>query len=442
MGKTCSGRGVLALLATLSTVACSTPKRCIGSDGGACAPACVPTTCVERGTRCGYLQDGCGNLLTCSDCNGGPVVVADAGPLLLRAQFVPVTPVRVADTRPGSGNLYGGQTLAPDGGLTVLFSPTYGVPKVATAAVFKLTAVTPSAPGSFAALPAGVVPLAAPLPLLTFDGGAGAMNMVQMALGGQGGITFLNQSAGTADLVVELSGFFIPTADPAAQYIPVAPVRFFDNPTSNTSLGPGQVVNILSPRPSVLPANATAVVFNLTGASASVPTFFTVYPSGAVRPQTRDLEVPVTVFASSRVTASVGADGGLLLYNNAGTVLGIADLSGYYVAGGAGFRPVTPTRLFDSRIAVGPLGSGQTVKLNVGHANAVVLNVTGINPSAGTYFVIWDSDQPKPGTSDVNFLTGTTVSNTVIVQPAADGTVSLFNNAGTISYTVDELGVY
>jgi len=44
-------------------------------DLGSCVtpPACVPTSCAERGVTCGFLGDGCGNLLSCGACPEGQV---------------------------------------------------------------------------------------------------------------------------------------------------------------------------------------------------------------------------------------------------------------------------------------------------------------------------------------------------------------------------------
>ena len=55
------------------------------------------------------------------------------------------------------------------------------------------------------------------------------------------------------------------------------------------------------------------------------------------------------------VYTGLGPDGTVLLYNNAGNASVIVDVFGYQepatVNGGLGFVPVTPNRIFDTRVA-------------------------------------------------------------------------------------------
>ena len=116
------------------------------------------------------------------------------------------------------------------------------------------------------------------------------------------------------------------------------------------------------------------------------------------------------------------------------------------------FVPVTPVRVVDSRIglqvsgAVGPMsavavqvaGRGGVPATGVA---AVVLNVTVVDPQAVGHLTVWPSGMERTGTSNVNFVAGQTVPNTVIVPVGADGSVQLFNaSAGSTDLVVDVSG--
>jgi hypothetical protein len=70
---------------------------------------------------------------------------------------------------------------------------------------------------------------------------------------------------------------------------------------------------------------------------------------------------------------------------------------------------------------------------------AAMLNVTVTNPVAAGFVTLWPCDQPMPSTSNINFVTGQTVANAVLVQPAPDGTVCATGNVD-VDLVVDRLG--
>ena len=129
-------------------------------------------------------------------------------------------------------------------------------------------------------------------------------------------------------------------------------------------------------------------------------------------------------------------------------------------AAGGDYVPVGPARLMDTRpggttvdgqnAGTGALGSGTTVNLTVaGRAGvpttgvlAVALNVTGTNPTAGTYVTAWPAGQPQPVASNVNLVPGQTAPSAVVVELGSAGQVSLFNHAGSTDLIVDVVGYF
>ena len=73
--------------------------------------------------------------------------------------------------------------------------------------------------------------------------------------------------------------------------------------------------------------------------------------------------------------------------------------------------------------------------------SAVVLNVTVANPTAaGSYLTLYPSDAPRPMASNLNFVSGQTVPNRVMVRLSNLGKVSVYNAAGSVNVIVDVAG--
>jgi len=85
----------------------------------------------------------------------------------------------------------------------------------------------------------------------------------------------------------------------------------------------------------------TAVVLNVTATGPTASSFVTVYPDGGTRPVTSDLNFTAGETIPNLVVVPVGADGKVDFYNDAGSVNLIADLSGYYTAGGTPWGDAT-----------------------------------------------------------------------------------------------------
>jgi subtilase family serine protease len=122
---------------------------------------------------------------------------------------------------------------------------------------------------------------------------------------------------------------------------------------------------------------------------------------------------------------------------------------------GSAFTPVAPTRVLDTRSAVGvssttPIGAGGTLTLQLTGANgvpasgvtAVVLNVTATAPSDSGYLTLYPDGQPRPASSNLNFVAGQTIPNLVTVPVGSDGAVDIFNRFGTVHVVADLFGYF
>lgn len=120
--------------------------------------------------------------------------------------FVPADPVRVLDTRTGTGAPHA--PLGPDGWLDLQVAGTHGIPANAAAAALNLTAVGSTTGGYLTTWPDTT-----PRPTtssVNFAAGQTAANLTMTGLGPQGGLDIGNL-AGSVNVVGDLFGYFLPS---------------------------------------------------------------------------------------------------------------------------------------------------------------------------------------------------------------------------------------
>ena len=112
-----------------------------------------------------------------------------------------------------------------------------------------------------------------------------------------------------------------------------------------------------------VPTNADAIALNMTVVNATAPGFATVYPCGQPLPDASNLNYTTGQTIPNLVLAKPGNGGKICVFSD-GTIDLLADVSGYFPTG-SGFTPITnPTRILDTRNAIGapqaPISGGQT----------------------------------------------------------------------------------
>jgi acetyl esterase/lipase len=119
----------------------------------------------------------------------------------------------------------------------------------------------------------------------------------------------------------------------------------------------------------------------------------------------------------------------------------------------AKYHPLTPTRILDSRTAVGgwagkltagaprPLQVGGVAGVPVG-ATAVVMNVTATAGTDPSFLSVRPATAGPPATSNLNFAAGQTIANLVTVKLDATGAVSFANAVGATDVVADLVGFY
>ena len=248
-----------------------------------------------------------------------------------------------------------------------------------------------------------------------------------------------------------------------ARFTPVDPWRVLD---TRIDLGArGRVdagVDIRVDLGDRVPADATAVVLNVTAVNPSAPGWVRVYPtpSGAqAAPTVSNLNVVAGVTQPNAVTVALGSYGDINLASSTSTDL-VADVAGYYRAGGAtAYTPLDPVRVMDTRTGTGgvpkaTVRGGAWVDLVVtgragvpADASAVVLNVTGVRPSASTNVRVYPApaaseSQAPPTVSNLNLLPGRAQPNLVTVKVGDGGRVRFWSQSGTVDLAADLAGYY
>lgn len=131
---------------------------------------------------------------------------------------------------------------------------------------------------------------------------------------------------------------------------------------------------------------------------------------------------------------------------------------------GSGERPafvaIAPCRVADTRPAPdnvgarnGALGPGETYTLAIRGTNGnctipadavgVGVNLAAVAPSADSYLTLFPSDAARPLAANLNVVGGQPpVSNAATVRLGADGSISVYNLAGTVHVTLDVTGYY
>ena len=167
---------------------------------------------------------------------------------------------------------------------------------------------------------------------LNFKAGETIPNLVVAPVGGDGKVAIYNGSAGTVQIIGDVSGWFSTGTPSPGGLKTVTPTRFLDT-RSTAPVAPGGTVRLLVDTGPVT-SPATAVVVNVTVTQPKAAGFLTVFPDGLSRPTVSNLNFVAGETIPNLVIAPVGADGKVAIFNgSASTVQVLVDASGYFPSG-------------------------------------------------------------------------------------------------------------
>ena len=259
-------------------------------------------------------------------------------------------------------------------------------------------------------------------------------------------------SSVASHVVVDVNGWF----GAASGLNAMTPVRVFDTRSgaggvpaakvgTTDGLGTALEVSVLSAIGQVV-GTVSAVSLNVTATNTTASKFggyVTAYPCGSP-PNASNLNFVSNQTVPNAVIVPVSPTGTVCFYVYGQADL-IADVNGWF-AGGSGFNVLAPTRVFDTRSGLGnaPMvkvgkvdGSGTSLEVQVAGTNgvpplgaaAVMMNVTVDATSAsafGGYVTAFPCGGTPPNSSNLNFVNGQTIANSVVAPLSPNGTVCFY----------------
>ena len=245
-----------------------------------------------------------------------------------------------------------------------------------------------------------------------------------------------------------------PTADDApTQLVAVEPQRR----VLDTRAGAGPVTNglpVTVDLASLVSEGTAAVAFNLTATGQTGSGYAEVAPADApTASSTLNWGSPPGTIANGHI-AKLSDDGRLEVRVVAtGSAHLVMDITGCFVSPtrpGASVFVGGDRRIYDSRLAEGPLPPGASRRISVNNGvpapvapSAAAVNVTITDTTGSGYLTV--AGAPAGATSTINWSSARqTVANAVIAAVAPDGTVTVTNNSvsGTANVVVDLTGTF
>ena len=381
-----------------------------------------------------------------------PVVVPPGGASATMGQFVALSPVRICDTRNG---IDGRRTpIAPGETMTVQIAGVGEVPADGVVAVaVNVTAVNATQPTYLTVFPSGT-PLPSSSTLNPVPDRAVA-NTTMVGVGADGRIAIFNPF-GAVDCLVDVMGYFRP--QPSTRLVALVPSRLLDTRNAigapiGRVRGPGMIDLQVTGRGGVPDGGAQAVVLNVTAVQPTSGGYVSVWPSGEAQPGISNLNYDAGRNVANLVVCKLGAGGRVSLFVDSGDLHVLADVVGYFAADGASLVAVAPTRLLDTRNAIGAptnvVGAESEIVLAVAGvggvaptARAVVLNVTATDATNDTFVTVYPDGVVRPDASSLNVSAGGAIANLVVTKLGDNGQVRLFNSAGSLNLIADVTGYF
>lgn len=203
-------------------------------------------------------------------------------------------------------------------------------------------------------------------------------------------------------------------------------------------------------------ADASAVVLNVTVLGSQDAGFVTVYPCDQPLPNGSNINYRRGQVIANTVFARLAPDGTTCIHTSATAQL-VVDVTGSLPD--SSFDTLdAPARMLDTRAGgevfdddarfekTGRLGGGQTFELQVAgragiaaDASIAVLNVAAIRPDGRGFITMHPCDQPLPNASNLNYVSGQVVANSVVARLDADGRTCVYTST-TTDLLVDATG--
>ena len=278
----------------------------------------------------------------CYSTRGAPnagVLVDVTGYTLDGSGIITQPSTRLLDTRAGASHV--GQVTGPVNGhqvYTVDVAGQAGVPEDATAVLLNVTVAGVSTLGNLRVFPGGQdVPGTS---VLNYAAGREKANGSIVALGPDGTISFWSDTAGTVQVILDVVGY----VEAGSSYHGIAPERVMDTRGGGLRVGPiagpltsGRVYSLPLAGVDPVPADATAVVLNVTAIGPTSIGNLRVYPDSdgtgtTPPPAASSINYIPGRDIPNQVVVALPANGQVNFYNDGaggGTIHLAVDVAGY-----------------------------------------------------------------------------------------------------------------
>jgi hypothetical protein len=159
--------------------------------------------------------------------------------------------------------------------------------------------------------------------------------VVPLGDGGTLSATYVSSTAGTVELIFDVTGYFA-AGDSGAVFVPLNPARLLDSRTGNGLSG---AFSVGDPRTfdvagrGGVPADASAVTGNLTVVRQTRGGHFALGPSVGPDPSFSTLNFPAVDIRANGVAVALGESGGLsnvYIASSSATTHAVFDVTGYF----------------------------------------------------------------------------------------------------------------
>ncbi|MEV6526346.1 hypothetical protein AB0M43_30860 [Longispora sp. NPDC051575] len=385
-----------------------------------------------------------------------------------KGTYTTLAPTRILDTRNGNGAPAG--KIGRAGILHLQVGGRGGVPASGVSAVtLNVTVTSPTDHSFLTVFPSGITrPTASSL---NFTPGWTGANSVTVKLGANGGVDIYNHD-GTTHVIVDVMGYYAENDQAQSMnglFHPITPRRLIDTREDAEGALPSDyylrsALNFGTDNPHI---RAWAV--NVTSTGAIGDGFLTAWNGDINSLQEtstlnyrRGETVPNMAIVPTAPCYDCGSFEGwpsIGVYAQTTTHV-IVDIVGFFDDGtftgnGLRFDPIAPTRIVDTREALGApgaLGQATTTKITApgtvlntadGATSSLALNVTAINPSIPTVLTVWANGidgQTKPGVSNLNPQPGRVTPNAAITAIGPSNAFNVYNHGGNVHLVVDVVG--
>ncbi len=283
--------------------------------------------------------------------------------------------------------------------------------------------------------------------------GRNKANAAVVSAGVSGGVSVYVTD--TADVLLDIDGYFAPSGSSTLQFYPVTPCRIVDTRNPDGDLGGPYLTGGTARSFPLLEAttcfptgvNPSAYSLNFTALPHGRLGYVTVWPTGETQPLVSTLNAPTGANTANAALVPAGTGGAVSVYPSADTDL-LIDVNGYFAPAGQGglsLYPTPPCRVLDTRNGNGAFTGLLSPPVDVlgspcaapSLSQAYTLNATVIPQGGLGYLSLWPYGENQPTVSTLNARDGAVTSNMAIIPAGTDGKIDAFAGNGSTNLILD-----